>query len=259
VAIVSSAPLARLNPVTKIALALVLSVALVLTVDLVTAGIVLAAELLALPLAGLGARALLLRAGPLAVLAVSVTVLNALVSDRTGPVFVALGPFVVSEPAAVAGLAAGLRLVAIALPGVVLLATTDPTELADALAQRLRLPHRFVLGALAAFRLLTVLGEEWRSMARARRARGLRTGGSPRAALSSFAGQTFSLLVAAIRRGTRMAVAMEARGLGVRPARSWARTSPFRWGDAVALAGSLIVAVGASGVALTLGTWEFLF
>jgi energy-coupling factor transporter transmembrane protein EcfT len=83
VAIVSSAPLARLNPVTKIALALVLSVALVLTVDLVTAGIVLAAELLALPLAGLGARALLLRAGPLAVLAVSVTVLNALVSDRS--------------------------------------------------------------------------------------------------------------------------------------------------------------------------------
>ena len=50
---------------------------------------------------------------------------------------------------------------------------TDPTDLADALAQVLRLPARFMLAALAATRLFGVMAAEWRSMSLARRARGL--------------------------------------------------------------------------------------
>ncbi len=254
--VASRAPLARLNPVTKLAVAVVLGVALLITVDAVTAGTILAVELLALPLTGLGARALAVRLAPLLAVAASVTVINAVAADPGGAVLVALGPVELTRDALVVGVSAGLRVWALALPGVVLLSTTDPTDLADALAQRLHLPHRFVLGALAAVRLLTVLAEEWRSLARARRARGMTTGGSPAATLRSVPGQVFALLVAAIRRATRMATAMEARGLGVRAQRTWARPSPFAAVDAVAAAATVALAGAATTLAVALGAWR---
>ena len=40
------------------------------------------------------------------------------------------------------------------LPGIVVLAATDPMDLADALVQRWHVPARFAYGALAALRLL---------------------------------------------------------------------------------------------------------
>jgi energy-coupling factor transport system permease protein len=254
--VASRAPLARLNPVTKIAVAAILGVALLITVDVVTAGTILAVELLALPLTGLGARALAVRLVPLLAVGTSVSIINAMTADPGGVVLVDLGPLELTRDALVAGVSAGLRVCALALPGVVLLSTTDPTDLADALAQRLHLPHRFVLGALAAVRLLTVLTEEWRSLARARRARGMGAAGSPVTALRSFPGQVFALLVAALRRATRMATAMEARGLGVRPHRTWARPSPFAPLDAVVAAASVAVAGGATTLAVTLDTWR---
>ena len=97
-----------------------------------------------------------------------------------------------------------LRVLAIAVPSVVLFATTDPTDLADALAQLVRLPARFVLGALAGLRLVGLLIDDWRELAMARRARGVADTGRIR----RFAGQTFALFVLAIRRGTKLATAM---------------------------------------------------
>ena len=252
----SRSPLARLNPVTKLAVALVLSCALLITVDPVTAGAILAVEVLALPFAGLSARTLAVRLGLLLALSTSVTVINTVAAAPGGKLLLALGPFELTRDALVAGVSAGLRVYAVALPGVVLLSTTDPTDLADALAQRLHLPHRFVLGALAAVRLLTVLTEEWQSLARARRARGMATGGSLVAGLRSFPGQVFALLVAAIRRATRMATAMEARGLGVHPRRTWARPSSFAALDGLVLAATFAVAGGATALAIILGVWQ---
>ena len=107
-----------------------------------------------------------------------------------------------------------LRLLAIALPGVLVLATTDPMDLADALVQRWHVPARFAYGALAALRLLPLLSADWQQVARARRARGLDPGRSPVAARAAFAAQVLAVLVAAVRRGVRLATAMEARGFG---------------------------------------------
>ena len=105
-----------------------------------------------------------------------------------------------------------LRLFAVALPGVIVFATTDPTDLADALVQNARAPARFAIGALAAFRLVPLLGQEWQMLSMARRARGVDAGRNPVAQLRLFASTAFALLVGAIRRGTRLAVAMDARG-----------------------------------------------
>lgn len=67
-----------------------------------------------------------------------------------------------------------LRVFAVALPVIVLARDIDPpTELGDGLAQIWHLPSRFVIGAVAGVRMLTLFKDDWDSLARARRARGI--------------------------------------------------------------------------------------
>jgi len=251
----SRAFVARANPVAKLVVALGVPLALVVTVDVVTAGTALALEVLALPWCGLGPRALW-RAGWVVLLsALPAGVLTAVLAGGGGDVLVPLGPLTVTTASATTALAIVLRILAIGLPGVVLVATTDPTDLADALAQIVRLPHRFVLSALAALRLFGVLAEEWRMLGLARRARGLGDDGVLGRA-RVFGGQVFALLVLAIRRGTLLATAMEARGFGVERRRTWARPSRFRRSDAVVALGGVVIAVAATAAGLAAGTWQ---
>ena len=246
---------AAANPVAKLAVATVISFALVLTVDVVTAGVALALELLALPWCGVPPRSLLRRGWPVLAAAVPASVATAAFGVDSGPVLVALGPITVTAGSASAALAIGLRILAIGLPGVILLATTDPTDLADALAQVLRLPHRFVLSALASLRLVGVLAEEWHALTLARRARGLGgTGWTGR--LRTVPGQVFALLVLAIRRAAVLATAMEARGFGVDAPRTWARPSRFRGRDLGVVLAGVALAVVATAAGIAAGTWQ---
>jgi energy-coupling factor transport system permease protein len=250
-----SAALARANPVAKLAAATVLSLGLLLTVDVVTAAVALLLEAACLPWCGLSLRALLRRGWVVLAGAVPAAVVTAWLGVDSGAVLLAAGPVTVTEGSLTAGAAIGLRILAVGLPGVVLLATTDPTELADALAQVLHLPHRFVLAALAGTRLVGVLGEEWQQLALARRARGLGDDG-PLGRVRTLAGQAFALLVLAIRRATTLATAMEARGFGAAPQRTWARESRFTARDALVVAGGVAVTAVATAAGLLAGTWH---
>lgn len=251
----TTAPLARANPSAKLVVATVLSFALILTTDVVTAGVALLLVLLALPWCGLGPRALWRRAWVLVVAAVPTGVFTALLGVDSGAVLVPLGPLSITEGSAISGLAVVMRILAIGLPGVVLLSTTDPTDLADSLAQDLRLPHRFVLSALAAMRLFGVLAEEWTALGQARRARGLGEGGLAGRARTS-AGQLFALLVLAVRRATVLATAMEARGFGAVRERTWARPSRFTAYDVALVLGGVALAALATTAGVLAGTWQ---
>jgi energy-coupling factor transport system permease protein len=251
------APVARANPVSKLVVASVVAFALLLTVDPVTAGTALALELLVLPWCGLGPWALLRRGWVLLVGAVPAGVATALLGVDGGAVLAGAGPVTVTEGSLASGIAIALRVMAIGLPGVVLLATTDPTDLADALAQRLRLPHRFVLSALAAMRLFGVLAQEWQALTAARRARGLGDGGALRRAGATL-GQVFALLVLALRRATVLATTMESRGFGAVRHRTWARPSRFSAVDAVVVPAGVGIAVAATAAGLAAGTWRLL-
>ncbi len=77
-----------------------------------------------------------------------------------------------------------------------------------------------------------------------------------RSRLWLFAGQLMSLLVAAIRRGSRMAQAMEARGFGARPCRTVARAQRMRPGDWGLILGAFVLAGGAIAISVALGTWR---
>lgn len=245
------------NPVAKLAAALVVAVTLVLSVDPVSGGVALALELLVLPWCGLGPRALLVRLWPVLLAAPVAGFTTALFGHASGRVFLDLGPWLVTEGSLWLGLAILLRVLAVGIPGVVLFATTDPTDLADALAQRLHLPHRFVLGGLAGLRLVGLLVTEWRTLALARRARGAGDARGPVGRVRALAGQTFALLVQAVRRASRLAVAMEARGFGAHPTRSWARPSPLGARDALVVTGGVVVAGAAVAAAVAAGTWTF--
>lgn len=252
----SDAVLARRNPVAKLAASLLLTLALLSTLDPLAPAVAIAVELAVVPLFGLSYRHLLRRAGPLLVAGAGIVIsLMFFAAEREGAVLFGIGPFVVTTGVLASAGALTLRLFAVALPAIIVLATTDPTDLADALIQNVRAPARFAIGALAAFRLLPLLGAEWRSLSLARRARGLDAGRNPFVALRLFASTTFALLVAAIRRGTRLAMAMDARGFDSGVTRTMARVQRFGLADwALIVAGA---AVGAGAVALSVAFGVF--
>ncbi|HEX6654796.1 MAG TPA: energy-coupling factor transporter transmembrane component T, partial [Candidatus Limnocylindria bacterium] len=228
------------------------------SLDAVTATVVLAGVLGAVGLSGLSPRTLLRRSWPILLTALSVGILNAvLATPRPGPQ-VAIGALSVNTAALIAGLGLGLRLLAIAFSGVLAMATTDPTRLADSLNAQLRISPRFAVGALAAARLVPVMAVEWQVLSLARRARGVE-GRGPLSAARVFFGKLLALLIGAVRRATRLAAAMEARGFGSRPCRTAARQERVAASDWLLLAGAALLGGVAIGISVGAGAWRFLF
>jgi energy-coupling factor transport system permease protein len=252
-----TAPLARRNPVAKLAAALLFSLPLLATLDPVVPALAIGVELAVAPLFGVPYRLLARRAWPLLLSALGILVtLTLFAAERTGDPLVAAGPLVVTTGVLGTGLGLGLRLLAVALPGVLVFATTDPTDLADALVQNAKASPRFAIGALAAFRLVPLLAEEWRMISMARRARGVDAGRNPVARLRIFGSTAFALLVGAIRRGTRLATAMDARGFDSGVPRTSARRQRFTRADTALLVGAVLVAAGILATSVALGTYR---
>ncbi|MBI5161380.1 MAG: energy-coupling factor transporter transmembrane protein EcfT, partial [Micrococcales bacterium] len=107
--------------------------------------------------------------------------------------------------------------------------------------------------ALAGLRMLALLGDDWRAVDLARRARGLGDRRGP----VRLAGQAFALLVLAIRRATLLATAMESRGFPAQGPRTWARESTLGRADAVLIGLGAAVALTALAVSLGTGSWRF--
>lgn len=256
----AAAPLARRNPVAKLAAAMVFSFGLLATLDPVAPAVAIGIELAALPLFGIRYGMLLRRAWPLLAGAAGVVLTLVLFSaERTGEVLVTAGPLLITSGLLTAALGLALRLLAVALPGVIVFATTDPTDLADAMIQNAKAPPRFAIGALAAFRLVPLLTQEWQMISMARRARGIDAGRNPLAHLRLFASTAFALLVGAIRRGTRLATAMDARGFDADTPRTIARRQPFTAADVGLVAGAAALAACALAASALLGTFQPLF
>jgi energy-coupling factor transport system permease protein len=253
----TSAPrlsIARVNPVAKLAAALIVALTLALSVDAVSAGVALALELLLLPFAGLTFSRFWRRTAVVWITAPLAGLTIALYGRASGEVHLHWLFVNVTDGSLQLALVTILRVLAIALPAVALFATVDPTELADGLAQLVHLPARFVLGALAAFRLVGLLRQDWRSLELARRARGVADRGRAR----RFLGLAFALFVLSIRRGTALATAMEARGFGGPGTRTWARESRFGPREWMLVAVGVTVAAMAATLSVASGSWSFI-
>lgn len=253
-----AAPLAAANPAMKLAAAALLMGVLFVSVDAVTATVILAGLLATVAISGLSPRTLLRRSWPILLTALSVGILNAAFAAPRAGAQLAIGPVSISTDALFSGLGLGLRLLAIAFSGVLAMATTDPTRLADSLVAQLRISPRFAVGALAAARLVPVMAVEWQVLGLARRARGV-AGRGPVSASRVFFGKLLALLIGAVRRATRLAAAMEARGFGSRRCRTAARDERVTRPDWLLVAGAAILGAAAVGISLAAGTWRFLF
>ncbi len=247
-------PVASINPVAKLAASALIAVPLVLTLDVVSASVALALECVLFLFAGLGWRAFWLRTWPVWLAAPLTALTIALYGEASGQVYVEWFVVRVSDGSLALAAATFVRVLAVALPSVVLFVTVDPTDLADGLAQIVRLPARFVLGALAGLRMVGLFVDDWRALELARRARGV----ADRGRIRRFVGMAFALLVLSIRRGTKLATAMEARGFGAPGIRTWARPSRFGCREWVLVAIGAAISAIAVTAAVVAGTWNFI-
>jgi energy-coupling factor transport system permease protein len=238
-------PLSAVNPVTQLTAIVVVTVVLLVSGDLVTPAVLLAAELALLPAAGLTRPGdVLRRVWPLLLSAAGVAWVNVAFGSLSG------------AEAWVSGATWALRVVALSLPGILLVASTDPVRLADALTVHWRVSTRFAYGALAALRLVPLLAAEFETIRLARRARGVDAGADPVAHARLLASTSFALLVGAIRRGTRLATAMDARGFDSGIVRTNARGSQLRALDTWFVVATVLLCVAAVTASVLTGHWD---
>lgn len=238
-----------INPVTRILGLVLLTTPLMFTIDWVSATCVLAFTLLMVPMCGMGYGRFFKRALPILFIAPLAGIPMALYGQAGGETYLEWGLVHVTELSVSLAWAVVLRVLAIALPVVLLSADVDPTDLGDGLAQVLRLPERFVIGTVAALRMLTLLRDDLDAMRRSRRARGIADQGK----IKYWFSLSFGLLVMSLRRAGKLATAMEARGFGGPRKRSWARESKLHSRDWAVMAVCLAVALAALALAWASG------
>jgi energy-coupling factor transport system permease protein len=154
-AAISDGRLARANPLAKISACVLLGIGAAMTNDPVTPAFILAGALLALGIGGIRLSALLRRGWPVLLSAAGLGATTLIFGDSDRPWLTAL--------------AVTVRVLAIALPGIAVLMTINPTDLADSLVQHARVPAKFAYASLAALRLLPLLALEWQTISHARR------------------------------------------------------------------------------------------
>ena len=248
---VAMGPLARANPLALFAGALAPAVALLSTIDVVSASVALGLMLMCLPLIARGVPRLAVRMLPVGLASLLSALTIALYGQSSGEIFFQWGLVVVSEGSLSLALATGLRILAIGGPAVILFSQVDATRFADALSQQARLPENFVVGGLAGLRLLDVVAGDREVRGWMMRARGMGDTGLVRRVIS----MAFTIFVLAIRRSQTLAMAMEARAFGLHRSRTHYRTSVFPAKDYLWLAGG--VTIGALSLAAALLSGSF--
>lgn len=245
----------RINPVSRFIGALVMSLPMFLSLDVVSAGVALGLEFVLLWIGGINPLRVVRRTWPVWIAAIGSFITVFLYGKASGEVFLHWGIIEVTQGSVTLSIATFVRVAAIAMPSVILALGLDPTDLADGLVQLLHLSPRFVYGGLAGMRMVTLLKQDWHALGLSRRSRGLGDGNR----LKALGSQSFNLLVLSIRRATKLATAMEARGFGGSGARSAARVSRLHAVDWVFYGISLAIPVIALGAAIITGNWHFAF
>ncbi|GAA4288873.1 energy-coupling factor transporter transmembrane component T [Georgenia daeguensis] len=244
----ADSPLARRNPTVKLALLTLVSLVVVLVLDPVTPtvlyllGFVAVAASVRVP-----ARTLALAHVPFVLFALGVLTVNALA--RPGTVLWQAGLLRVTEEGLSVGAALAVRTLLVGVLAIGFLLSTDGVALMTSLHQNARLGARVTYAILAGYRMLQELPREWATIAHAHTVRAdLRDGGRPPRGPRHLAGVVFTLLVVSVRKGERMAQALESRGLGLEPRTTW---KPVRITTADWVLAAGVVAVVAAVLALS--------
>ena len=236
-------PLSTLNPLVGPVVIAIVAVVIIVSVDPVAMVIMLAAELPLLALARIPARGWLVRGWPVAAGLVGIMIANVLFTgDHSGPTLLAAGPLLITTGGVQAAGVVALRLLVLAIPGIVLFSRLDPTALSDALIIHWHAGPRLAVGSLAALRMAPLVVADLRQSYAARRTRGL-ISRNPLAMLPVIFGSLTTVLVTTVRRATRLSVAMDSRGFDSGVPRTLARTSLWRRRDTFVIIGYALAGV----------------
>jgi energy-coupling factor transport system permease protein len=237
----------RRNPAVKLLCLLLLVLAVTLAFDPWTPAAFLLLALVALRL--LGRVPLRVLAWPLLALgllgAVGFVGANALFyapAAGGGPLTVLWhsGPWRVTAEGLRAGVTLALRMLAIVAFSMVLVTTTDPTDLVLSLIQNARFPFRVGYGLLVAYRFLPLWQNELGVIRAAHRIRGVGERLTLAGRWQQLRRYAVPLLASAIRKAERVAIAMESRAFGALPRRTYYRQLRVTPADGALLAGTLL-------------------
>ncbi|MGH2458154.1 MAG: energy-coupling factor transporter transmembrane component T family protein [Chloroflexota bacterium] len=236
----------RLNPLTKLAYAVLIIVALTAIVDPITPLVALLLTLLAIAILGRVSLLELLRTLlPFVVLSFGLiwTTMVFYVADPASHprVVTVIGPIALTDQGIAYGLVIFFRTLGFFAASLLFVLTTDPTDFVQALIQRLRVSYRFGYGAHAAYRFVPLFEGEFATIRAAHRIRGVRDGGGVIARGRQFIGYLVPLLAGGVRKAERVALAMDARGFGAYPDRTYYRRSTFGVRDVAFAIGTMVV------------------
>ncbi len=144
------------------------------------------------------------------------------------------------------GATVALRLAAILAMSTLFVVTTEPTQFVRALIHQARLSPRVAYAVFTAYRFVPLVEVEFSNI---RAAHQLRRGvgrRGPWVRVQEIAGYAIPLLALAVRRGERVALAMESRAFGALPERTYYRDTHLSWADVLFSLGVLLVLGGLS-------------
>lgn len=252
----------RRNPSVKFGVLLVISAALTAVFDPWTPAIL---YLVALPAVRHGAkvpwRTVSLAHIPFGFFALSLFMVNAV--TRPGPPIAWVGPLDVSAVGVSVGTSLAVRTLLIGTLSVAFVLSTDGARLMASLHQHVRLSAGLTYAILAGYRLLEQLPEQWQTIRQAQAAREPHRAGAPRRlprSVRALRRAAFTTLVTTLRRGERMSIALETRGLGAgertvfRPVALDRRDGVF----ALVTLGTVLAVITLSWQAGWLAGWEVL-
>jgi energy-coupling factor transport system permease protein len=111
-----------------------------------------------------------------------------------------------------------LRLLAILSASAMFVLTTDPAQFVRALIHQARVSPRIAYSVFAAYRFVPLLQVEFETIRAAHQMRGGVGSGGPFGWIREMVGYAIPLMASAVRKGERVALAMESRGFGALPA-----------------------------------------
>lgn len=236
----AGSPLGRRNPTVKLALVFAVSMAVLFVFDPLTPSVLYLLALAAVRVStGIRPRTLSIAHLPFVAFALGLFLVNAL--SRPGDVLWETGPLRVTAEGLAVGAALATRTLLVGVLSIGFIVSTDPVALMTSLHQNARLSPRVTYAVLAGYRMLQEMPREWQTIRQAHAVRApLREDGTLPRDVRAMARAAFTLLVVSVRKGERLAQALESRGLGLTPRSIW---RPVRLGAGDAMMAVTVLAV----------------
>lgn len=233
----------RMNPVAKLACALLISVACFCTANLAFIAAILVIDAALAVSCGMVREALGLAR---AVVAFSVLLaLIALLTTPSGAVLVKLPWGYVGTGSLMAALLIVMRLVACAVPLFLVMYVTKLTDLANAMVKIVRVPYRYAFTFTSAVHFIPVFMNDMAGIMEAQTARGVQFDGGIVRRIRLMVPLCVPLLVSSVRKTNSAAIATEVRGFNIRTRESGYKEYPFARIDVAALAFSVLLVAAA--------------